>query len=164
MANQIKTEGISETTVVLKKTMGDGSVLERVTRFKSYLNTVNPRVKKFFIGYTTVVGICYASYSYDDGKNALHEYRTRTKDEPYSPVIAAQEWKAIRPGIKSGDNFWSSIFFPWTVTEKIMPSLILFANPHPCELTTGVKTSILGGYEQKPSKCVNAIEELLKIK
>ena len=118
------TEGINETTVVSKKMLDDGSYYESVTKLTSYISEMNPIVKRCLIGYGVIVLACYTVYNYTDGKNALISYRSKN-----SAAQPMEEWKAIRDGIHSYDNFWSSIFFPWSISEKIMPSIILRLNP-----------------------------------
>ena len=95
-----------------------------ITTIKTYWSNMNPLLKKVFIGYGCIAVSCYTVYNYADGSRTLKNYRiTNPKSTP------AEEWSAVRNGINSFDNFWSSLFFPWSITNKVMPAFILMTNP-----------------------------------
>jgi len=124
------TEETIETTTT--NTLKNGNrYIERITMIRSYWTNMNPRIKSFFIGYGLITTSCYTVYNYNDGSNALTEFRTK-----YPTGTSIAEIRAIRDGIKSYDNFWSALFFPLSISEKIMPNLVLALNP---------KTSIIKG-------------------
>ncbi len=82
----------------------------------------------FLLIYCITTVSCYATYNYNDGKRALLKYR---KAKQNGEVINSPdgEWSSIKQGINHTDNLLSALFFPWTITEKIMPSVILYFNP-----------------------------------
>jgi hypothetical protein len=83
-----------------------------------------PNLKRMFFAYTATATGLYALYNYNDGKNALFDYRASAITP--SP---AKEWAAIREGINYVSNFFDALFFPMTISNQVMPSLILWMNP-----------------------------------
>jgi hypothetical protein len=118
-------EQISTENIITKAVSPDGKTsYEKITQIKTYWNNMNPYVKRGLILYGTVTFLCYGTYNYQDGKRALMDIRN--KNPQCSP---SEEWRAIRSGINSADNFFSALFFPYSVASKVMPSVILFMNP-----------------------------------
>jgi len=119
------TKGSVTENIVSKAVSLDGkSSYEKITQIKTYWNNMNPYIKRAVIFYTTVSILCYGIYNYQDGKNALLETRRK-----FPNALPSEEWKAIKNGIHGFDNFFSAVFFPYSVAEKVMPSIILFLNP-----------------------------------
>ena len=97
---------------------------ESITKITTYWNNMNPHYKKGIIVYgMATIGI-FMWYNYTDGKNALAKIR---QEKPLA--TREQEWKAVNEGIRGFSNFFSALFFPYTITSKIMPSVILVFNP-----------------------------------
>lgn len=126
------TNRTTEEIITSKKTLEDGSYHSRITKIRTYLSNMNPVVKKCLIGYGLISIGCYTVYNYNDGKNALKEYRLKSKDLN-TKYVSDPEWeyKAVRNGINSYENFWSALFFPWSITRKIMPTIIILTHPSP---------------------------------
>ena len=99
---------------------------ERIIHIKTYWNNMNPYIKKGIILYSIISIICYGIYNYQDGKRALLDIRNKTPN-----CSTSDEWKAIKNGINSCNNFFSAILFPYSITSKIMPTIILGLNPKP---------------------------------
>jgi len=119
------TETSSTEKIVTKAVSPDGNTsYEKITQIKTYWNNMNPYFRKVIISYALISIGCYAAYNYNDGKNALIDYRLKNH-------LSSQmdEWNAIKRGINSTENFFSALFFPYSVAEKIMPSIILYLNP-----------------------------------
>ncbi len=118
-------EKTSTENIVTKLVSPDGKThYEKITQIKTYWNNMNPYMKRGLICYSSLTFICYAIYSYQDGKQALFNIRNKNPS-----CSSSDEWKAIRFGIKSLDNFVSALFFPFSIASKVMPAVILFMNP-----------------------------------
>lgn len=113
------------TTTTVKNGEGGTTYFERIKTINTYWRNMPPNFRRLTIGYAAVTTGCYAVYNYNDGKTSLLEHRERNGRE----TSAIQEWNAIKQGIRSYDNFWDALFFPITLSGKIMPALVLFMNP-----------------------------------
>jgi len=129
------TEEISKTTLTQNKVLDDGTYYQHVTHIQTYISNMDPRVKAMLVGYAVVVCVCYGVYSYSDGKLALNTFRTSDTNKQlyvkYDQNVAFKEFKAIRNGINSWNNFWDACFFPFSLSEKVMPWIIMKLNPPP---------------------------------
>jgi hypothetical protein len=112
------------TTTTVKNVEGGTTYFERIKTINTYWRNMPPNFRRFFIGYGLVTAGCYGVYNYNDGKNALVDYRAKNGE-----TTSTKEWKAIKDGIKSYDNFWDALFFPWSISGKIMPAIVLLLNP-----------------------------------
>jgi hypothetical protein len=112
------------TTTTVKNLEGGGTYFERIKIINTYWRNMPPNFRRLAIGYGAVTAGCYAVYNYNDGKNSLIDHRAKNGD-----TNASKEWIAIKQGIKSYDNFWDALFFPWSISGKIMPALVLLMNP-----------------------------------
>lgn len=127
-------ETVETTTTTTVKNLENGTTrFQRIETIRTYWRNMPPNFKLMFFAYGAVTAGCYAVYNYNDGKNALLDYRSRNTD-----TSATKEWKAIRDGIRSFDNFWDALFFPVTLSSKIMPSVILLMNPPVKKTSTSV--------------------------
>jgi len=75
-------------------------------------------------GYVLISLFFYIFYNYRDAKNALIKFREKS---PNSDIQL--EINEMRYNIKYFDNFFSSIFFPFSVSRKIIPMIVIFFNP-----------------------------------
>ena len=116
------------TTTTVKNLEGGTTYFERIKTINTYWRNLPPNFKRLTIGYAALTAGCYAVYNYTDGKNALVDYRAKQKFSQ-NPHSASSEWNAIKQGIRSYDNFWDALFFPWSISGKIMPSIVLILNP-----------------------------------
>ncbi len=106
------------------KIMGTESKSIKTTIVTTWTNT--PRgIRYLLLSYGIISIGCYAMYNYNDGTRALLNFRKSGKTI-YGPP---DEWTAIKKGINYTDNFFSALFFPWSITEKIIPNIILYFNP-----------------------------------
>lgn len=113
----------SKTTEIIT---GDdkGNINSKFQIIKTTWKNIPSPYRKFIIGYGIIVFTSYISYNYNDGRKALIDYRIKN-----SNTTSQKEWTAIKDGINSFSNFWEAIFFPFSISEKIMPTVILYLNP-----------------------------------
>jgi hypothetical protein len=93
----------------------------------TYWNNMPSNFRRFMSLYVFISAVCYALYNYNDGKNALLNYRRKRFSN--NALSSIDEWNAIKDGINSFDNFWNALFFPWSFFGKIMPFVVLLLNP-----------------------------------
>jgi len=117
-------ETVESTTTTVKNLEGGGTYFERIKTINTYWHNMPPNFRRVFIGYSAITVGCYAVYNYNDGKNALIDFRIKNGD-----TNASKEWVAIKQGIRSYNNFWDALFFPWSIAGKIMPAIVLALNP-----------------------------------
>jgi hypothetical protein len=115
----MSTETINTTTEV-KQEVKNGIFYNQITTIREHFSKMNPLAKKALICYGSIMLCCYASYNYSDGVNALKKIREKNPNSNYE-----DEWKAIRNGINSYENFWDAMWFPFSITSKIMPAIIM---------------------------------------
>jgi hypothetical protein len=95
-----------------------------ITNIKKYWNNTNPYLRKMIVGYVCVSICFYGVYNYNDGKRALINIRNT------NPLATPkEEWDVIKKGIKTYDNFFSALFFPYSFVEKIIPNAVIMLNP-----------------------------------
>lgn len=123
-------ETIETTKTTVKNVEGRTTTyFEKIKTINTYWRNMPPNFKRFTISYFAITSCCYAVYNYNDGKNSLIQYRNLQKTKyPNVVVSTTEEWNAIKKGINSYDNFWDALFFPITLSSKIMPSIILLLN------------------------------------
>jgi hypothetical protein len=115
-------ERISTKTNV--QTLADGTLHQQVEVVRSYWSNVPSTFRYALYGYIFMTACCYILYNYHDGRNALVQHRATSPSA--NPV---EEWQAIRKGIRSWENFVSSMWFPYSLSEKVMPAIVLWLNP-----------------------------------
>jgi hypothetical protein len=116
---------MSETieTVTVKNLENGG--FSKVKIIQRYWASTSPITRRFIIGYGIITIFCCTAYTYTDGKNALIKYRA---DHPSTSTVEG-EWEAIKNNMNTAENFWSALFFPWSIAGKVMPSIVLLMNP-----------------------------------
>lgn len=86
------------------------------------------------VAYSSMIYIfCLLSYnaggSYADAKKYLEKYR-QFKLTPKEKEIVKSEWDAVKYGsqVNCGERLWDSICWPITITNNIIPYLVLTIN------------------------------------
>ncbi len=120
------TEEITNTIKTLTNTVSkDGKTkYQNITQIKTYWRNMNPYTKRGLILYSFISIICFGTYNYQDGKQSLLTFRKFK-----SNCTPAEEIKAITNGINSCSNFFSALFFPYSIVSKIIPNIIVLINP-----------------------------------
>jgi hypothetical protein len=113
----------TSTETQVKQEIKNGTFYNKITTIKESFHKMDPVKKKFIVGYGIIVMCCYASYNYSDGVRSLKNVRVKNPTSTYE-----EEWKAVRNGINSYENFWDALWFPFSITSKIMPTLIMITN------------------------------------
>ncbi len=116
-------------TETIEKVSADSNNYKIIKTISTKWNGTPSSIRYLLLGYTAVTITCYTVYNYNDGKRALLSYREYQKNTGNKLHDIPDEWTAIKTKIKHIDNFISALFFPWSVTEKIIPSIILYLNP-----------------------------------
>lgn len=94
------------------------NVKTTVTHWKKIVSS-----NKIYIGvYLLISVLTCCQFSYTDAKTALLKYRNGN-----SSVLG--EYEYVYKNINYFDNFCYSLFFPWTLFGKIIPSLVIWLNP-----------------------------------
>ena len=79
--------------------------------------------------YITALLLYNGSGSYMDAKEYLNKYRENTLSQNARGEIKS-EWEAVKYGasLHSGQRLWDSIIWPVTLTNNIIPWLVLTLN------------------------------------
>ena len=112
---QYKTEIITGDTIYSK--------LETITKT---VHNIPPLYRRLSCLYMLIILFGYIFSSYNDGKHALFEHRTKV-----TGFNRNSEWIAIKKEIsmKSWENFLDSVVFPYTMFSHIVPNAIMYFNP-----------------------------------
>jgi hypothetical protein len=94
------------------------------TEIKTYWENVNSYTKRGLLLYSFISIILFGTYNYRDGKNALMKIRT---EKPQCTV--SEEITAVKNGFNPVCNFFQSLFFPYSLGSRIVPSIIIYMNP-----------------------------------
>lgn len=91
---------------------------------------MSPKVKFPLYGYLGVSVCCNAIYSYNNGIEGMTNYRNSiTHNKKWN---ADEEWQMIKTHI--GKHFWSRFYdsftWPFSITSRIMPTMIMMMHPH----------------------------------
>ena len=119
-------------TLTKLQNKGTGGMLKSVTHVTKYWSRLSPLKRRCIWAYA---GIAFASYSfrtYNDGKQSLLAFRNGnfTTESNWREKIST-DWDATYYGCKknSVNNFFSSIFFPYTWVSDAAPAVVLQLNP-----------------------------------
>lgn len=121
-----KMSKISETSETFETIVtNDGSKIEIIKTM--YRNT--PQGIKFSLAVYLLVSVgFYITYNYTDGANALKHYRSTKNTVTWD---RSKELDVIRNSINYFTNFVDALLFPWSMSAKIIPNIILAFNPPP---------------------------------
>lgn len=87
------------------------------------------RVKYVYFGIGAVV---YTQYNYSDARSALEKKRLEltSGDPEYKKKYSySEEWKYIHENIYYTQNLIDAVFFPLTVFQRVIPTLVISMNP-----------------------------------
>jgi len=70
-------ETVESTTTTVKNLEGGGTYFERIKTINTYWHNMPPNFRRVFIGYSAITVGCYSVYNYNDGKNALIDFRIK---------------------------------------------------------------------------------------
>lgn len=122
------TESGTSERIFTKESEKDGwKILEKFNVVNNWSKL--SRTKKWLIGgYSTLAVSNFMFVTYNDGKQSLLKFR---EDRKGSKFINKTEWDVVYDGCNENllDNFWSSIFFPFSTVSNMMPHLVMFFNP-----------------------------------
>lgn len=114
----------SHTTV--ENTSSGKKMIERINIYKNW-NSYSKTKKSFILGYLLMATGAFIFKTYNDGKDALIDYRKETKPEKRTDT---ELWQKVSDGCSKYmfDNFLASFLFPFTFFSNMMPNLIIAIN------------------------------------
>jgi len=118
-------ETVTETVTTTDAT-GTFTVQKTITSIRESWSKMSPVKKGLTCAYFSIATGCMMKDTYDDGKQELDNHR---KDKN----AWRTEFQAVKDGCSKNTyrNFTSSLFWPYSIYQKLVPSIVLALNPPP---------------------------------
>jgi len=95
---------------------------ETTTTIIKYWNNTSPFFKKCTLLYFSISVGFFFIYNYNDGKRELLNYRKQ------SDYKKDNEFYVTKRSINGFENFFSALFFPYSMFEKVIPGIVIMMN------------------------------------